>query len=158
MVMKRLRCGILLLLLFFSVDLCCGEKKHKKGAQKIVDCFLFFNELELLTVRLEELYDHVDYFVLVEAAETFRGNPKPYIFEENKARFQKYLSKIIHVKVEDRKPHYGVWEREGFHRNCIRRGLAFCKKNDIILMSDFGQFMYILIPPFNCRKLHFLPK
>jgi hypothetical protein len=35
---------------------------------KIYDCFTFYNELDLLELRLEELYDHVDHFVLVEAS------------------------------------------------------------------------------------------
>ena len=39
---------------------------------QIYDCFLFYNELELLNIRLYELYDHVDKFVLVESEETFR--------------------------------------------------------------------------------------
>jgi len=34
---------------------------------KIYDCFRFFNELDLLEIRLDELCDVVDYFVLVEA-------------------------------------------------------------------------------------------
>ena len=38
---------------------------------KIYDCFLFFNELELLEIRLNVLNDYVDYFVLVESTKTF---------------------------------------------------------------------------------------
>ena len=51
---------------------------------KVFDCFLFFNEFELFKVRLEELYNVVDYFVLVESEETFRGEPKPFYFKKNK--------------------------------------------------------------------------
>jgi len=43
---------------------------------KIYDSFTFFNEFELLEHRLRELYDHVDYFVLVEANRTFQDEPK----------------------------------------------------------------------------------
>ena len=46
----------------------------------VYDCFLFFNELELLEVRLNEMASFVDKFVIVEASETFRGAPKPFIF------------------------------------------------------------------------------
>jgi len=38
--------------------------------RKIYDCFSFFNELDLLEIRLQELYDHVDYFVISEANKT----------------------------------------------------------------------------------------
>ena len=51
---------------------------------KIFDCFPFYNELDLLELRLNELYDHVDRFVLVEANTTFTSKTKPFYFEENK--------------------------------------------------------------------------
>ena len=39
--------------------------------QKIIDSFLFYNELDLLELRLEELYDHVDLFLIVESTKNF---------------------------------------------------------------------------------------
>ena len=51
------------------------------------DCFSFFNELDLLEIRLNVLKDAVDKFVLVEAGETHSGKPKPLYFKENEARF-----------------------------------------------------------------------
>lgn len=63
---------------------------------KIYDIFTFFNELELLELRLEMLDKVVDKFVLVECVETFSGNPKRLYYEENKQRFEKYHHKIIH--------------------------------------------------------------
>lgn len=69
--------------------------------RKIYDCFCFFNELDLLELRLNVLNDHVDYFVISEASVTHTGVPKPYYFEENKERFSKFLHKIIHLKIED---------------------------------------------------------
>ena len=45
-------------------------------SMKIVDCFLFYNKLELLTFKLKELTDVVDFFVIVESKFTFRGNDK----------------------------------------------------------------------------------
>jgi beta-1,4-mannosyl-glycoprotein beta-1,4-N-acetylglucosaminyltransferase len=68
---------------------------------KIYDAFLFFNELDLLEVRLEMLYDHVDYFIISECDTTFSGIPKPFYFEDNKERYSKYLDKIIHIKNEN---------------------------------------------------------
>ena len=50
------------------------------GAKKIYDCFIFFNELDLLELRLEEHFDRVDIFVLCEANTTFTGRPKPLVF------------------------------------------------------------------------------
>lgn len=68
---------------------------------KIYDSFLFFNELDLLEIRLEMLYDYVDYFIISECDTTFSGLKKPFYFEENKERYSKFLDKIIYVKNED---------------------------------------------------------
>ena len=51
---------------------------------KIYDCFTFFNELELLEIRLNELYNYVNYFVIVEGDKTHDGKTKEFIFFKNK--------------------------------------------------------------------------
>ena len=43
----------------------------------IYDCFIFFNELDLLKIRFKLLDDLVDKFVLTESTLTFSGKPKP---------------------------------------------------------------------------------
>jgi hypothetical protein len=108
---------------------------------KIYDCFTFFNELDLLELRLEELYDHVDHFVLVEASTTFTSIPKPFYFEENKNRYSKYLDKIIHVKVEDMPHDPDAWVNDRFQRNSINRGLDNADDNDIIIVSDLDELV-----------------
>ncbi|HEX2579070.1 MAG TPA: hypothetical protein VHK67_01540 [Rhabdochlamydiaceae bacterium] len=108
---------------------------------KIYDCFPFFNELELLEIKLHELYDHVDYFVLVECTETFRGKPKPLYFSENKQRFSKFLDKIIHVVVTDHVETDIPWNREVYQRNQIMRGLTSCHDDDIIIIEDLDEII-----------------
>lgn len=68
---------------------------------KIYDVFLFFNELKLLEIRLNILDRYVDYFVIVEATETFTGLSKKLYFEENKNLFKKWEHKIIHYVITD---------------------------------------------------------
>ena len=46
----------------------------------LYDCFTFFNELDLLEIRFHEMSAIVDKFVVVEAAKTFSGQPKPLYF------------------------------------------------------------------------------
>ncbi len=67
---------------------------------KIFDCFLFFDELDLLEIRLDVLYPHVDQFVIVESAITFQGNAKPFNLEQSWARFSKYADKITYLKID----------------------------------------------------------
>lgn len=108
---------------------------------KIYDCFPFFNELEILEIRLNELYDVVDKFVLVEMEETHQGKEKPFYFNENKYLFEKFLDKIIHVQISGRLSTSDSWVREGFQRNQIIRGLIDCKDEDIILISDVDEIV-----------------
>ncbi|KAA3654793.1 MAG: hypothetical protein DWQ10_17575 [Calditrichaeota bacterium] len=112
---------------------------------KIFDCFTFFNELDLLELRLSLLYPHVDFFVLVEANSTFTGQPKSYHFEVSKDRFTKYMDKIIHVKVDDLpkpKSKTNCWNVEWFQRDAIQRGLeGTAEPGDAIFVSDVDEFV-----------------
>jgi Glycosyltransferase family 17 len=105
---------------------------------KIYDCFAFYNEFQMLELRLKELYDHVDYFVITEANTTHSGLPKEYQLLDNWERIKPWADKIIHVKVEDMP---GVingdcWYNERHQRNCAVRGLKNCTAEDIIMVSD----------------------
>ena len=65
----------------------------------IYDCFTFFNEIELLKIRMNILNDVVDKFVIVEADKTLRGVPKAFNFEKIKSEFDnEYPDKIIYIK------------------------------------------------------------
>ena len=47
----------------------------------IIDAFTFFNEKELIELRIKYLNDFVDYFVIVEADVTYTGKKKIGIFQ-----------------------------------------------------------------------------
>jgi beta-1,4-mannosyl-glycoprotein beta-1,4-N-acetylglucosaminyltransferase len=108
----------------------------------IFDCFPFFNELELLELRLMELWDTVDYFVIAESNKTHSGNPKDFVLEKNKERYRKYFGNIIYVKVED-PPDYDPkdpYKIEHFQRNSLMKGLlGYAKQGDKILLSDLDE-------------------
>lgn len=67
----------------------------------IFDAFSFYNELDLLEIRLHELSDVVDFFVLVEATRTHSGRFKPLYYKMNRHRFSHFNDKIIHIIVDD---------------------------------------------------------
>lgn len=67
----------------------------------IIDCFPFFNELDLLEIRLEELYDVVDMFVLIEAERTHSNLPKPLYYIKNQPRFSRFANKIQHCQISN---------------------------------------------------------
>ena len=76
------------------------DEVRNNKRQRIYDCFSFFNELDLLELRLNELDANVDYFVITEANKTFSGDSKELYFKKNKERFKKWSNKIIHIIVD----------------------------------------------------------
>jgi beta-1,4-mannosyl-glycoprotein beta-1,4-N-acetylglucosaminyltransferase len=73
----------------------------RRSGRTVIDVFPFFNELELLELRLGILSPFVDKFVLVECPRTFSGISKPLYFEENQARFSAWRDQIVHFVVSD---------------------------------------------------------
>ena len=88
----------------------------------IFDCFVFFQEHEILDLRLRILDKAVDRFVLLEANSTFSGKPKPFSFEENKARFSEFLPRIVHIKYTRNLETSNPWDREIDQRNGLFSG------------------------------------
>lgn len=119
---------------------------------KIFDCITFYRELELLDLRLMELYDTVDYFIIVEATRTHQGRPHEPVYFANRSRFTDYADKIVHVLIDDLPVYqhedkivrsrtgtvpYADWRPEHFSRNAIERGLTgLAQLGDRILISD----------------------
>ena len=116
------------------------------GYGKIYDCFCFFNELELLEVRFNELWDSVDYFVLVESSQTHQGQEKPLIFWENRHRFEKYWDKVIYVDLTEPLDTDDSWIIEGFQRDQILQGLSQCQD------EEDQRFCLQTASAKNCRK------
>jgi beta-1,4-mannosyl-glycoprotein beta-1,4-N-acetylglucosaminyltransferase len=105
---------------------------------RIYDCFCYFNEDMLLELRLETLWQYVDYFVISEASYTHAGKPRATEFDIRK--FEKYASKIRYVRL-DKRPD-GVndfWRNENFIRNNIINGLHDAQPDDLIMISDLDE-------------------
>lgn len=119
----------------------------------VIDTILFYNELDLLEIRLNILNEVVDKFVIVEATQTFTGNTKPLYFKENKDRYKKWEHKIIHYVVEGlsdeewakakMSPNVGAgehqWVREFCQKERMLVALSFCKDDDIVFISDLDE-------------------
>ena len=104
----------------------------------VYDCFQFFNELDMLKIRLNVMSPIVDKFVISEATETFSGLKKPLYYEENKEMFAEFADKIIHVVVDDTPEGY-THDRDTFQKNAVTRGLVNCTDEDIIIFSDLDE-------------------
>src|SRR3954454_8513585 len=103
----------------------------------IYDCFTFFNELDVLEIRLHVLEEVVDRFVLVEARQTFQRGAKPLYYAENRDRFAAFADRIDHVVVDEFPDEaIGAFACEAWQRNSIQRGIRSAATGDTILVSD----------------------
>jgi beta-1,4-mannosyl-glycoprotein beta-1,4-N-acetylglucosaminyltransferase len=136
---------------------------------KIYDCFNFFNELDILELRLNILNDYVYYFVIVESDVSHSGEKKQFNFEINKSRYNKFIDKIIYYKITDTPNDFlnlndtedvelnkinefiikqtnrfnrktqQDYGRDFFQKESVRRPLINCNDDDIILFSDLDE-------------------
>ena len=122
---------------------------------KIFDCFMYFDEEIVLDLRLNTLYESVDYFIIVESTFTHRGEKRKLLF--NQKKFEKFKDKIIYLiydtnpiglKKINKKDSEAIksWKyienailRENGQRNFIIKGLDKAKDDDMILVSDVDE-------------------
>jgi beta-1,4-mannosyl-glycoprotein beta-1,4-N-acetylglucosaminyltransferase len=95
----------------------------------------------MLEFRLTELYDYVDYFVIVEADRTFSGTPKKSFFQENISLFEKFKDKIKignAIVPEKFKSNFDI---EIIQRNYIRNVLDELTPadEDLVIISDIDE-------------------
>jgi len=111
---------------------------------------MFYNELDVLELRLELLDDYVDEFILVEAAVNHVGGKKELFFQNNRERYTKWLPKIRHVIVteEEAPKDPNPWSREKYQRECIMRGIIDAPDTAIIMISDVDEIPDMSIVPY----------
>ncbi len=119
---------------------------------KIIDAFTFFNELDLLKIRLELLYNYVDTFVICESNITHAGKNKKYHFLENQEQFKKWEDKIVLLKYEPNvtaydfsrldnleNPKSAAWKVETGQRNHLSTYLSLQNSEDIAFICDVDE-------------------
>ncbi len=76
----------------YSKFLASGSLRSKP--ENVIDFIIVAYELSIIEIRLFELYDVVDDFVIFETNMTFKRIRKPFFFLNNLMRFQRFLDKI----------------------------------------------------------------
>lgn len=102
----------------------------------------FFNELDMLEARLREMAREVDRFVLIEARQTHRGEPKPLYFEEARARFSAWSPQIDYCVI-DLPADADDWGRERAQRDVGRNILMDLQAadDDLVLLTDLDEIV-----------------
>ena len=120
----------------------------------LIDAFTYFNEKELVELRLKYLNSIVDYFVVIESNITFTGKEKKWNFPDVlKNNLQEFSHKIqyhqLNIKLDEIKNEESwiidnikgddFWRIENFQRNHIK---TVCKKfsnDDTLIISDLDE-------------------
>lgn len=119
---------------------------------KVVDCFTFFNELDLLEFRLRLLDKYVDVFVIAESNLTFSGVSKPCNYVLHKSRFSAWAHKIVYIPVQQSveglffqkngdafNPNNGSWVLEKQQRNSLQQAAEFIADDDLVMIGDLDE-------------------
>lgn len=121
---------------------------ERVGRRKIYDLLLINTEIEMLEVRIGEMYPYVDYFIIMEADVTFTGNAKKLYIAENWDIYAKYHDKMIRRTVDfsELKENPNAWAREELSRNAMMtQVLPFLEgdqapsEDDVLLVSDVDE-------------------
>ncbi len=122
---------------------------------KIYDCFMYYDEDEMLNLRLNILNKYVDKFIVAESKFTHSGKIKDKNFDINKfSKFKnkinyfyiekepKNISKILDADSQDEKNNKKILNamaRDNFQRNCLSDGIRDANDEDLIILSDLDE-------------------
>lgn len=111
--------------------------------RRVFDLFPFNGEFAMLELKLAEMSPFIERFVIIEAAETFTGKPKPLYFQERRAGFARYADKIVHVVVDKFPSYLGTaWAREFYQRDRGILGLVgLAAPDDVVIISDVDEII-----------------
>lgn len=118
------------------------------GERKIYDLFMVNSELDFLEIRLRTLYEHVDYFVIVESPKTFQGNPKPLTILKAWETFAPYHDKMIYHELQfpDDWDPARTWDYEDLQRDAVLdqvlpglTGAQSPRLGDVLIVADVDE-------------------
>lgn len=107
---------------------------------RVIDCFPYFNEKELLELRINLLYDYVDKFIICDADRTHRGKPKPFTCRDILKDLGLLSDKIqiVEVNLPSNKEVSDNWVRERTQRNFAQK---FISDDDVCIISDCDEII-----------------
>ncbi len=122
--------------------------------KKILDVFIFNNEIELLKLRLEFMGPYIDYFIISECDRTFSGDKKEFTLNPSVIKNLPYAEKIIFDPVRihyhsiewlikriryKNRPGRFSWKILDYQRNSAAEILRKFDKDDIVYFGDLDE-------------------
>lgn len=119
-----------------------------QSERKVYDLIMVNSELDFLEIRLNTLYDYVDYFIVVEAPKTFQNGEKPLTIAENWGKFHRYHDKMIYHELiypstfnPSRAWDFEDLQRDATYEQVLRRlqGAKAPVEGDAIIVADVDE-------------------
>lgn len=106
----------------------------------IIDTFPYFNEKELLELRINLLNDHIDKFLIIDANRTHKGENKPFTCKDTLKDLGLFTDKtqVIELDLPSYIEEPNPWVRERIQRNAAAK---FISENDIAIVSDCDEII-----------------
>ncbi|CAN1321812.1 Beta-1,4-mannosyl-glycoprotein 4-beta-N-acetylglucosaminyltransferase [Linum perenne] len=114
----------------------------RESPRRVYDAVLFSNEVDILTIRWNELYPYITQFVLLEANSTFTGLPKPLIFASNRDQFKFIEPRLTYGTIGGRfKKGENPFVEEAYQRVALDQliKIAGIEDDDLLIMSDVDE-------------------
>ncbi|KAE8698948.1 phototropic-responsive NPH3 family protein [Hibiscus syriacus] len=107
--------------------------------RRVYDVVLFSNEVDILTIRWQELYPYVTNFVLLESNSTFTGILKPVVFASHRDQFKFVEPRLTYGTIGGRfKKGENPFVEEALQRVALDQLLkiAGISDDDLLIVSD----------------------
>jgi beta-1,4-mannosyl-glycoprotein beta-1,4-N-acetylglucosaminyltransferase len=126
---------------------------------KIIDVFPYFNEKELMELRINVLKDHVDQFVIIESNQTHSGIPKEYTAMKTIEELNLPKDKILVLEVaysdsiqideidtlnsqlSQSPKEVLAWSRERIQRDAITSAIENFSDDAVFILSDCDEII-----------------
>ena len=105
----------------------------------ITEYFSFYNEFDMLELKLQEHAPHVDRFVITESNKTYNQIDKPYRLPQQWDRYKQWHDKITYVKFDATGLEMG-WPTEHAQREHGPNSIPL-EPHDIMVISDLDEFL-----------------
>lgn len=135
-------------------DFCAAHRysvftpRSVSNQRKVYDLVMVNSELDFLEIRLNTLYDQVNYFIIVESPKTFQGDKKPLVIKNSWAYFRRYHDKMIYHELAfptSFHPHR-AWDYEDLQRDAMYEQVMLTlegprspMQGDVIIVADVDE-------------------
>ncbi|KAG0465629.1 hypothetical protein HPP92_019793 [Vanilla planifolia] len=114
----------------------------RETPRRVFDAVLFSNEIDILSIRWNELHPYISEYVLLESNSTFTGRVKPLFFSQNREKFKFAEPRLTYGVVGGRfVKGENPFVEESYQRVALDQliRIAGIGEDDLLIMSDVDE-------------------